>query len=356
MESGFKVALSELRRQAVRPKDKDELDETVEQLGAALGLDEVAEARGLRKESVVKILSLQKEKQRIMEWLKARLKNIDSKEVEYDPSARRIIADQDGRYFWEKTDGTREPVSLGALLTDGIWDVNYSLDPESVPRIVRKKFFIAQARRLLQRELDKQIAIDQSHSQKSNPRNRQGYKGLVMNRENLETQGHLAERMVFSYLNKLSLDEDVPFTIEAANVYEDIELKIDFILKVRTRKRGVAVEGVTSEEARTIGVQFTIASRRSRKLGKLQMAKAKAKETGSKVEDIVLVKVPLKKLNDLFARWAVNKPPGGPDRLWDAEIKQKILRGVLKGLIEEDEIEKICAKVASRNPFSGQAA
>jgi|GEM_PF-6041418 len=71
MEPGFKAALSELRRQAVRPKDKDELDETVEQLGDALGLDEVAEARGLRKESVIKILSLQKEKQRIMEWLKA---------------------------------------------------------------------------------------------------------------------------------------------------------------------------------------------------------------------------------------------------------------------------------------------
>jgi len=356
MEKGFRSALGELRRQAVRPKEQDELDETIELITDSLGLDDVAEARGLRKESVGQILSLQKEKQRIMQWLRSRLKSIDSKEAEYDPAARRIIADGGGGYFWEKSDGTREPVSLGALLTDGIWDINYSLDPESVPRIVRKKFFIAKARRLLQRELDKQIAIDQSHSETSNPRNRQGYKGLVMNRENLETQGHLAERMVFSYLNKLSIDEDVPFSIEAANVYEDIELKIDFILKVKARKRGVAVEGAEEEEERTIGIQFTIASRRARKLGKLLAAMEKAKETGSKVEDIVLVKVPLKKLNDLFARWAVNKPPGGPDRMWDVEIKQKIIRGVLKGMLSREEIEEVCAKVAPRNPFVEQAA
>lgn len=356
MEKGFRSALGELRRQAVRPKEPDPTEETVAQLEDVMGLQIIAKERGLSIENVRKIEALQREKQRIMDWLRARLKGIDALETEYEPGARRIVADKQGDFFWEKTDGTREPVGLGALLTDGIWDVNYALDPETVPRQVRKKFYIEKARRLLQRELDRQIAIDQSHSALSNPRNRQGYRGLVMDKEVLGTQGHLAERMVFSFLNKLSIDEDVPFTIEAANVYEDIELKIDFILKVRARKRGVAVEGVEEGEERTIGVQFTIASRRSRKLGKLKAAKEKAKETGSKVEDIILVKIPLKRLTELFAVWSANKPPGGPDDLWDPAIKQKIIRGMLKGMLEEEEIEAVCAKVAPQNPFVGPAA
>lgn len=354
MEKGFKSALGELRRQAVRPKAEDQIEETVEQIEDLLTLQEIAEERGLSVENVRKIAALQKEKQRIMDWLKARLKGIDGKETEYDPGARRITTDGRGNYVWEKSDGTQEAVGLGALLTDGIWDVNYALDPETVPRNVRKRFYIAKARRLLQRELDKQIAIDQSQSALSNPRNRQGYKGLVMDKEVLGTQGHLAERMVFSFLNKLSIDEDVPFSIEASNVYEDIELKIDFILKVRARKRGVSVEGTEAEgEGRTIGIQFTIASRRSRKFGKLQAAKVRAKETGSKVEDIILVKIPLKRLTELFAAWSANKQPGGPDQLWDPAVKEKIIRGMLKGMLEQDEIEEVVAKVAPRNPFPG---
>lgn len=351
MESGFKQSLGEIRRQVVRKPEDDALEEARQRLFDELGLDKIANERGLRPESVRQILSLQKEKQRIMEWLDARLKNIDTKEQEFEPGARRIMFDGKG-YVWERSDGTREPVSLGALLTDGVWDVNYILDPETVPRNTRKHFFIEKARRLLQRELDKQIAIDQQQSSTSNPRNRQGYSGLVKDREVLGTEGHLAERMVFSYLNKLSIDEEVPFTIEASNVYEDIELKIDFIIKVKARKRGVSVEGLEEEEeGRTVGVQFTIASRRSRKLGKLQKAKEKAKESGSKVEDIILVKVPLKRLNSLFARWSVNKPPGGPDKLWDVEIRQKILKGVLKGLLDQEEVEGICARLAPQNPF-----
>lgn len=353
MEPGFKQALREVRRQVVRPRELDEIDEAAEESVDALGREELAEALGLNPESVNRIIALQKEKQRIMEWLKARLKNIDGKEQEYEPGSRRITFDG-RRYLWEKSDGTQESVTLGSLLTDGIWDVNYVLDPESVPRNIRKRFFIEKARRLLQRELDKQIAINQTHSAFSNPRNRQGYNGLVKDREVLGTEGHLAERLVFSYLNKISIDEEVPFAIEASNIYEDIELKMDFILKVRMRKRGVAVESV-EDEKHTIGVQFTISSRRARKLGKLLKAKEQAREEGNRIEDIVLVKVPLKKLNDLFVRWAVNKPPGGPDRLWGAEIKQKILRGVLKGMLSKEEIDGICARVASPNPFQERA-
>jgi hypothetical protein len=354
MEPGFKQALKEVRRQAVRPRENDEADEVAEAAVDALGREELSEQLGLNPESVKRILALQKEKQRVMEWLTSRLKNIDGKEQEYEPGSRRIVFDGQ-RYLWEKSDGTQEEVTLGSILTDGIWDVNYALDPETVPRNIRKRFLIEKARRLLQRELDKQIAINQTHSVFSDPRNRQGYSGLVKDRELLGTEGHLAERLVFSYLSKLSIDGDVPFVVQASNVYEDIELKIDFIIKVKARKRGVAVEGLAENGERTIGVQFTIASRRSRKLKKLQKAKERAKETGNKVEDIVLVKVPLKRLHGLFARWAVNKPPGGPDRLWDVSIKQKILRGVLKGMLDEDEIDEICGKLVPPNPFQETA-
>ncbi|MBI5654769.1 hypothetical protein HZC53_03915 [Candidatus Uhrbacteria bacterium] len=348
MEPGFKQALKEVRRQAIRKPGAEDATESYLRFYDELGLEWIAERRGLKPENVRQILALQKEKQRIIEWLESRLKGIDAKEQEFEPGARRIKFN--GQYYvWEKSDGTSEPVSLGALLTDGIWDVEYVLDSETVPRSVRKKYFIEKAKRLLRRELDRQIAIDKQQSDMTNPRFKGGYNGLIKDREGMSQQGHLAERMVYSFLRKLSLDGQLPFEIETSNVYEDIELSSDFLIRVKLRRRGVAVEG--SEDDKMIGIQFTIASRRARKLKKLQEAKIRALQSGSRIEDIVLVKVPLKRLADIFAAWSENKPPGGPDALWDAATKKKILKGLLKGMFTGEEIDGMCEQVTPQNPF-----
>lgn len=350
MEPGFKASLNEIKELAKkdRPDGLEAVNDELERM-----IERQAELRGLKPESERQIFYLQQEKQRIMRWLRGKLKDIDTpgRVERYDPDSRRILYDGTD-YLWQKTDGSKSRVTLGMLMTDGVWDVNYVLDPETVPRKIRRKFLVEKAKRLLQRELDKQIAIDKQQSDMTNPRYRGGYNGLLKDRVALSQQGHLAERMVYSFLRKLTIDESLPFEIEASNVFEDIELSIDFIIKIKTARRGVAVEGTDDDQ--TIGVQFSIAKKRARKKKKLEGAKDRAKASGVKIDDIVLVRVRLKQLTDMFAAWSVNKPPGGPDELWEPEVKWQILRGVLKGLFSEKEIEEMRSKVVSTNPFQKQ--
>jgi len=295
-----------------------------------------------------KIYLIQQQKQRVILWLHERLHKVDTGEQKFEPKARPVKL-VNGKLIWIQTDGTETEITIGMLLTDGIWDVEYALDPQTVPRILRKKYYIEQARHLLQRELDKQIAIDKQKSELSDRRYRRGYNGLVRNREALDTRGHLAERMVYSYLRKTTKDNDLPFEIVASNVYEDLELKIDFIIKIKARTRGVSIE--TDEKAQTIGIQFTLAARRVHKHKKVQQAKEHAKYIGLPIDDIVIVKMPIRQLFKTFSAWSANKPPGGPDELWDDAVKEKLFKRILKDLFKPREINQMWQQLQNpQNP------
>jgi len=59
------------------------------------------------------------------------------------------------------------------------------------------------------------------------------------------------------------------------------------------------------------------------------------------IEDIVLVSIPLNSSRDIFFAWQkAGSPPGGPDALWDEELKHTIFFEILKGFFSPSEIEQ----------------
>ncbi|MFZ6015831.1 MAG: hypothetical protein ACOYUZ_05795 [Patescibacteria group bacterium] len=349
MEPRFRRTLekySNLARQSEQALEDEKVNIEAEVQEA---IADEADKRMMAMQDQEKIYLIQQQKQKVMDWLHDRLREVDEGEQKFEPKARPVKV-KDGRLVWARTDGTFTEVTEGMLLTDGIWDVEYALDPQTVPRTLRKKYYIEKARQILQRELDRQIAIDQQKSPLSDIMHRSGYAGLVGNREALDSRGHLAERMVYSFFRKITADHDLPFEIVAANVYEDIQLKIDFIIRIKTRSRAVSVEG--DEGIETIGIQFTLAHKRVGKQKKIDRAKEHAKYIGLPIDDIVIVRMPIKQLNETFSSWSLNKPPGGPDELWGDEVKAKLFKQVLKDLFLQEEIDLMWEKInASQNPF-----
>ncbi len=332
-------------RDDLSENEKNRLQREIEELIEALSIK-----RGAHHEDQERIFSIQQRKQQIMNWLHDRLGDVDANAEEvFEPGKRTIVAKGD-KLFWSRSDGTLAPVSKGMILMDGLWDINYTFDKKTVPRKLRKRYYIETAKRMLEDELNQQIYIDQERSFGAEVAVRKGYYGLISDREQLKMEGHMAEKMVFSFLKKLTYDHDLPFEIESANIYEDIALKTDFIIKVKMRKRGVSVEEV--EDSHVIGVQFTIGKKLRGKKGQVDKAKHLAKEVGSVLEDIIIVRIPLKELRPLFLAWSANKNPGGPDELWSNEIKEKIFKGLLFDLLDKDEVDAMWNQIRlSENPF-----
>jgi galactitol-specific phosphotransferase system IIB component len=243
-------------------------------------------------------------------------------------------------------------------MTDGEWGLTYRLDPATVPRETRKRYAIEEAKQDLQDYLDLQISLQESASSRTEAGKRPGYsemfrlKKIEMEEGTILEGGHIAERLVRNILRKLSIDHGADFSITRVDAHQDMEHKIDFVIRRKQTERGVSVR----EDEHVIGIQFTTDSRPGTITRKeRQIAKAKTRlEPGDRIQDIVLVVIPLKHPKRLYEGWkAEGSLPGGPDALWLAETKRKILRGVLKGFVSDEDIERYCGLVKEKetNPF-----
>ncbi len=352
MEQRFRKTL-EKYNQLARSVEKSNTEQDSDLLARVNELiEQTASARMMETTDQEKIFLIQRKKQKIMTWLHERLREVDANETRFEPNARPVF--YDGKNFYWENYGTKIKITKGALLTDTIWGIDYSLDPQTVPRSIRKRYYIEKAKRILETELDKQIALDQQGSPMTDRRTRGGYRGIVKDRELLVTGGHLAEKMVYSFLKKYSIDYDFDYDVKPANVYEDLQLKIDFIIKIKARSRGVAVE--EDEKAHLIGVQFSTAKRRMGKQKRVRQAAEHARAVGFPFEDIIIVRVPLKQVIRLFADWSASKLPGGPDSLWDLEVKEKLFKQVMKDLFSAEQINAMWNQIHStENPFESQS-
>jgi hypothetical protein len=92
---------------------------------------------------------------------------------------------------------------------------------------------------------------------------------------------------------------------------------------VDQKNRGVLVDR---------GVQFTIntgAEAQARKSSQLEKTNKKLGD-GSKVEEVVLVTIPLKDVRALYGEWQkAGKPPGGPQKRWTQRLKEEVVIAVL---------------------------
>jgi len=263
------------------------------------------------------------------------------------PDAR-FVKSRDGKYFVNKAE-----VSLGTMLTDGEWGLTYDLDPASVPRLVRKRYLVEEAKRKLRGLLDEQIVLDEVSSGRTDDFKRKAYGAFQeMKGREEEVGGWVAERLVKTFLTKLAIDYGLDFEVVQTDVYEDVQNKIDFVIRRKSRARGVKVEtpdgsgegwvSDADEGPAKLGIQLTTNPDRRvirHKEEQLERVRSRIKRHELAVEDVVLVSLPLDRVRQMYARWNERRLPGGPEELWSAEEKERVFRYLLRDVAPANEIE-----------------
>lgn len=331
----------ELAKDLKKPKD-----EQPKGLGGALeyALAKAAEKFSNDEQAQFEIFTLQQEKQKIMDELKAKLKDLGDPESrpERRTDAKFVRLEEDGYVFDRTESGTEKmAVTEGELLTDSEWGMLYDFDPETVPRVVRKEYLVEEAKQKLLKLADRQIIRQMLSSRDVDSYKKTAYGALKRERASVtESSGHVAEKMVRVFLRKLAIDHGLDFDIQSADVSEDVERKIDFIIVRKARSRGVHVEA--DEGVGRLGVQFTV-SENPEKLEDKRRAIARTKtrlRPEDVVEDLILVQLNAPDVVALQKKWKDSgKPPGGPDKLLPAEIKEQIFKKVLAGFYSSEELE-----------------
>lgn len=321
-------------------------------LGGALeyALAKAAEKFANDEAAQFEIFTIQQEKQKIMDELKTKLKSLDDPEEKPERrKAAKLVRREGDNYVFDRTGkgGERMVVTEGELLTDGEWGVQYDFDPETVPRAVRKEYLVEDAKRKLLGLADRQILRQMLTSRDVDMYKKTAYSELKRERASgVEASGHVAEKMVRLFLRKLAIDHGLDFDVQAADVSEDVERKIDFVIIRKARGRGVHVEA--NETVDRLGVQFTVTENPEMLEGKRRaIAKAKARlRPEDTIEDLVLVQMNAPDVVALQKKWKDSgKPPGGPDKLLPESIKEQIFKKVLKGFYSPAELDAAWAKM-----------
>lgn len=292
----------------------------------------------------------------VMQELRRKLKAIDKlKTREFEPYKERTersrdVAVIDGN-MRVLENGRWQTLTLGDLLTDGEWGVDYILDDRTIPRDIHKKLAIEEAKRELQNLLDRQIVIDEVTSRRIDSGKKGAYEGYAESKLLRPVEewsgGMLAELLFQNMLKKIGLDGTGDFEIIPADVFQDVNQKVDFIIQRKIHGRGVRVETQdhTSEgkDSGSIGIQLTLQQdpeilRRKER----QITSAKKRMQDGELTDIVLVSIKTESVNRLLRDWIKKgRPHGGPDALWDTQTKTRFLHTLLDGVLPRDLLEKI---------------
>lgn len=240
--------------------------------------------------------------------------------------------------------GAEVSMALGEAFAASEWGFWWKFDT-SVPQDMQRRIMTHQVRRALAGMYDQQLLRFGAADRLSDDYKRDAYARKTATEQSLEAlpDGILAEKMLFSLLTKEMHESGRAFTVEAPDVYEDIEHKIDLVVTVSDTRRGVTV----GEPRHRIGIQFTrSASLREKKQQQVDRANRHIADTD--VDEIILVVMPLSDTRDIFDAWRygpdknrtpLNKlDPRGPDHLWSAETKQQIIDALVHGRgVEEAE-------------------
>jgi hypothetical protein len=295
------------------------------------------------------VYKLQKEKQTLMEKFFKRTRGLEQGKTVENQGAPVVSFNQETRKLeYENEKGERISFTKEELYTDAEWGMHYTLDA-SVPYVIQKEYLVYELKRMVAEKLDAQIIRRETFSDRIDTLKMRAYEALAGRKENtLEQSGVIAEKMVKNLLKKISLVPGVEFSIYDADVYQDVEQKVDFIIKRTSHTRGARVK-----EDNTIGVQFTIAEGKLDKKEK-QIAKAKEKisknnDNGLMLDDLVVVHMPMNYAKKVYMEWKHNPRPGGPEKTLPVDIQETIITGVLQGLFREEEIKEIVAKTIERN-------
>lgn len=302
------------------------------------------------------VFELQKSKQRIMERLQQELRALDDGEVapEAEPTAWHVAEHEDGRFIAER-DGQALEVSTGDIMTDGEWGVTYALDTH-IDRQVRKRYAVERAKQQLSALLNQQVAVAEATSYKNDSKKRMAYQSIATDHErSVEHLGIVAEKMVRTFLEKLTYDyPELDFRVERADTFQDVEEKIDFLIHRKSHTRAVDVQ-VPEKQAE--GVQFTINPTRAVAEHKREQIARVLDEARRRehIDDIILVSLPTQDFAEAYATWKQWQQPGGPEKNWEQDVREKVFRNVLQDLFTPEELESQWQKIAAAE-VSAEAA
>lgn len=323
-------------------------------------LEKSAERQHTNTETQKEIYDLQKRKQEIMKRLKAQLACLDNPERQLEKGegerSAEFDAEQNGFKYLDDN-GQEQVATLGDMITDMDWGVYYSLDANA-PRAMVKQYLVERAKQELRELLDSQIIKSEANSSSVHEFKRETYKIVEEERASGVAErrvGFMSEAIVKDFLKKLSIDnKDLPFEIHEADVFQDVEQKIDFIIHRKEGSRGVGVE--ESVDAKDVGIQFSIAPEfRAKKQEQVNRSIERLRANREHIRDIALVIFPLAIAEVFKGRWIRHgRPAGGPEKFLYKDMAEKLFTELLKDIISGEEIATAWGKIQNNFPERGQ--
>ena len=311
-----------------------------------ISLGEMAEDQNTTPEVERAVYELQKQKQEIMQKLKGDLACLDDDSCNFEikNGAREVKFDETTKTFIYKNNKNQEvETTLGEMVTDMDWDIYYHLDADTTPRQYLKKYLIEKTKAELRNLLDQQIISSRVGNRYVNDEIQQTYQNIEYGREigaDNRQSGFISEPMVKNFLKHLTTDKALPFIIKDADVFQDVEQKMDFIVHKKEEVQGVRVE--TEEGASDVAIQFTVNEAAiDKKKRQIKRAEKVLKMNHEEITDIALVVFPLTMVNQLKKDWErAGQPAGGPGKFLTLEVKKKLFFELLKDIFAEGEIEE----------------
>lgn len=314
-------------------------------------------------------LKLKYEKIDVMDELKRRMSDID-KGLDYGKSERigriDVFYDEENKELFTVNGGERNIVKESDFVADQIWGIKYCPDinmPRAVWRRLRKLSDIEEAKRDLDSAMNR-FFMEESGRRKgiALPPSLETIERTFSEESRVEKEttsgivGFVAERMLLSFLTRVSFDQDVvSFEASSATVYEDHKFKYDLKVFFKDFARGLGVDGGEKMPRKeierlkkifTVGLQLTVGKNSVFRKGEGVEAIADSMRAGESpfaqkymsflrrpVDDVVLVSLPAEVFKRCYGRWLnENKKPGGPEQYLTLDEKIEIVREMTKNL------------------------
>lgn len=299
------------------------------------------------EEAEWQIFDLQQQKQHLMAKLHSQLQRLDNPQESYQlghtngyPTRYR------GDQLQASTDygQTWQDLSLADLLTDLQWGLDYSLKSDKIPRHILKQYLIQKTKNQLQQLLNDQILYDTLSNHNIDHGKRHAYQALMEERQKIPTLGHIAEAFIKNILTKEAAATDLGFHIAEADLYDDVQNKIDFIITKSHHTRLAAIEEDITSSPESLGIQFTInPSPQTHEFKRHQISRAKQSLDPKHVQDLILVALKpdiSDQLSHAYATWSRSKAPGGPDKLLPSSTKEAIFKALLHNMYSPQELNQ----------------
>jgi len=312
-------------------------------------LEEIADNQNSSIETQRSILEIQRQKQEIIQKLKADLGCLDNPDcsLEMGENARSVKYDEDTKkYYYNNERNETLQATFGEIVTDLDWGSEYDLSSSGTPRADIKRYLLEKAKFELQDLVDEQILLSEIGNDDTDEALKNTYQAIKDRREGSTIeQSHpsfIAEKVVKNFLRQISIDKELPFEIEATDVYQDVDQKMDFIIRRKDESTGVEVE-----PGNDVAIQFSMNEKaREHKEKQIKRTENKLRKNNEEVKRIALVVFPIEGAMGLYRNWSRNGSiAGGPGKYLEEEVKEKLFFELLKEMYTKEEIEGFWERV-----------